>query len=284
MFRKIMKKITTGALAVACVLGCIGTFTACDDGNPEARITLEFNGEEYVLNYQLYKDKTPATVNHFIWLADNGYYDGMCIHDYQDANNRWYTGAYTYDNGSLAYKDYYTFVRSSTNFKSFPQTVWADEEQDTPLLSVYGEFSDNKFKVGADDKDVLRQQYGSLSMYYHVKETDRKIWVKNSKGEIIERSYSENSATSMFYISTITGTQKNSAHCTFATLKNTSVLEDLQDAITEYIGDGEDASFVTATEMHQDPYDPIVGKDYIQTTYDVPDEPIVIKEIRITKY
>lgn len=282
MFKKTMKKMMAGALAVTCVFGCVGTFAACDDGNPEAKIVMEFNGEEYVLNYQLYKDKTPATVNHFIWLVENEYYDGMCIHNYQDANNRWYTGAYTTDeNGNLDYEDYDTFVRSSSNFKSFPQTVWADEEQETPMLSVYGEFSDNSFKVGANDSDVLKQQYGSLSMYYHAKDTDRQVWVKNTKGEIIKRGYSANSATSMFYISTISGKQTNTAHCTFATLNNTSVLEDLQAAIAEYIEDqGEDYSFVTQRSEEQ--HDSMVGN--YSVSYDVPNEPIIIKEVRITKY
>ena len=286
MFKNIVKKITTGVLALTCVFGCLGTFTACDDGNPEAQITLEFNGVEYVLNYQLYKDKTPATVNHFMWLVENEYYNGLCIHDYQASNNRMYTGAYSLDdNGNLDYKDYYEFVQTSENFKSFPQTVWNDEEQEDPLFSVYGEFSANIFKVGDNDKDVLKQQFGSLSMYYHAKDADgRKAWVKKTNGEIIERSYSENSATSMFYISTITTVQKNSSHCTFATLNNKDALENLQDAIADYIGEEEDSWFVTSKTMIKDPLDPIVGSKNLETTYSVPNEPIVIKSVRITKY
>ena len=281
MFKKIVKKITTGALALTCVFGCLGTFTACDEGNPEAQIILEFNGEEYVLNYQLYKDKTPATVNHFIWLVENQYYDGLCIHDYQPGNTRLYTGAYSYADGNLEYKNYYEFAHD--NFKSFPQTVWSDEEQEDPLFSVYGEFSDNLFKVGDNNRDVLKQQYGSLSMYYHAKDADgRKVWVKNSKGEIIERDYSPNSATSMFFIATNSAT--NNSHCTFATLNNTGALDDLYDAITEYIGEEDEDWFVTPRTMIKDPLDPIVGSKNVETTYNVPNEPIVIKTIRMTKY
>ena len=286
MFKKLVKKIATGVLALTCLFGCVGTLTACDDGNPEAQIVLEFNDKEYVLNYQLYKDKTPATVNHFIWLVENQYYDGLCIHDYQPGNGRMYTGAYSLDaNDNLDYKDYYEFVTSSKNFKSFPQTVWNDEDKESPLLSVYGEFSANKFKVGVNDKDVLKQQFGSLSMFYHSKDADgRKVWVKKSDGTLIERSYSENSATSMFYISTITGVQKNSAHCTFATLNNKDALEDLQDAIEDYIGSEEASWFVSSKTMFKDPLDPIVGSKNQETTYSVPNKPIVIKTIRMTKY
>ena len=285
MFKKMAKKMLTGALAITCVFGCMGTFTACDDGNPEAQITLEFNGSEYVLNYQLYKDKTPATVNHFIWLVENEYYNGLCIHNYQAANNRMYTGAYELDeNGNLDYKDYYEFARK--NIKSFPQTVWFDEEKEDPLFSVYGEFAENKFNVGANNKDVLKQQYGSLTMYYHAKadEDSRKVWVKKTNGEIIERNYSENSATSMFYISTVTSATSNSSHCTFATLNNQDVLHDLEDAIADYIGGEDDDWFVTSKTMVRDPLDPIVGTKNLETTYSVPNEPIIIKSARITKY
>ena len=285
MFKKMAKKMLTGALAITCVFGCMGTFTACDDGNPEAQITLEFNGSEYVLNYQLYKDKTPATVNHFIWLVENEYYNGVCIHNYQAANNRMYTGAYELDeNGNLDYKDYYEFARK--NIKSFPQTVWFDEEKEDPLFSVYGEFAENKFNVGANNKDVLKQQYGSLTMYYHAKadEDSRKVWVKKTNGEIIERNYSENSATSMFYISTVTSATSNSSHCTFATLNNQDVLHDLEDAIADYIGGEDDDWFVTSKTMVRDPLDPIVGTKNLETTYSVPNEPIIIKSARITKY
>lgn len=285
MFKKMAKKMLTGALAITCVFGCMGTFTACDDGNPEAQITLEFNGSEYVLNYQLYKDKTPATVNHFIWLVENEYYNGLCIHNYQAANNRMYTGAYELDaNGNLDYKDYYEFARK--NIKSFPQTVWFDEEKEDPLFSVYGEFAQNKFNVGANNKDVLKQQYGSLTMYYHAKadEDSRKVWVKKTNGEIIERDYSENSATSMFYISTVTSATSNSSHCTFATLNNQDVLHDLEDAIADYIGEEEEDWFVSSKTMVRDPLDPIVGTKNLETTYSVPNEPIIIKSARITKY
>ncbi len=285
MFKKIVKKITTGALALTCVFGCFGTLTACDDGNPEAQMILEFNGEEYVLNYQLHKDKTAATVNHFIWLVENEYYDGLCIHDYQPGNTRLYTGAYSYDGGNLEYKNYYEFVQTSKNFSSFPQTVWADKEMEDPLLSVYGEFSENLFKVGDNNRDALKQQYGSLSMYYHAKgdlAEGRKVWVKNSKGEIIERDYSPNSATSMFFIAT--NSAMNNSHCTFATLNNVDRLEDLEEAIIDYIGDEDEDWFVTSKKAIKDPFDPIVGTKNVETTYRVPNEPIVIKSIRMTKY
>lgn len=274
MFKKVVKKIAMGALALTCVFGCVGTFTACDEGNPEAQITLEFNGQEYVLYYQLYKDKTPKTVNHFIWLVENGYYDGLCIHDYQASKKRWYTGAYSLDdNGDLEYKDYYGIVTAST----LPQTVWSDSDRTVPLYTLYGEFKANKFSVGANNKDVLKQSYGTLSMYYDAsedEEEDRKVWVTNSMGEVIERDYTPNSATSMFYISTVTSSTTNNSHCTFATLYNTATLESLEDAIADYIGDEDNDWFVTTTPDTQN----------AEIEYKLPNEPITVKSVRMTKY
>ena len=282
---KIVKKIAMGVLALTCTFGCVGTFTACDEGNPEAQIVLEFDGKEYALNYQLYKDRTPKTVNHFIWLAENNYYDGLCVHNYQSASNRWYTGAYSVDdNGNLDYKDYYTFVQT---VKGFTHSVWRDTEKDDPLFTLYGEFKANGFNVGQNNRDALKQQYGSLSMYYHAKDEESgKVYVQSPDGSEtpIKKNYSENSTTSMFYISTLEKTTSDEAHCTFATLNNKDVLEDLQEAIADYIGEEEDDWFVTSTTVIKDPYDMIVGKQQLEVTYKVPNEPITIKSVRITKY
>ena len=50
------------------------------------------------------------------------------------------------EDGGLVYKDYYATVKADT-FKNFSHSVWADEEQNTPLYTLYGEFSNNKFFI-----------------------------------------------------------------------------------------------------------------------------------------
>ncbi len=283
---KIVKKIAMGVLALTCTFGCVGTFTACDEGNPEAQIVLEFNGQEYTLNYQLHKDRTPKTVNHFIWLVENQYYDGLCVHNYQaGSSGKLYTGAYEVDaNGNLDYRDYYEFVQTT---KGFTHTVWRDAEKEDPLFTLYGEFKENGFNVGQNNRDALKQEYGSLAMFYHTTGKDGvDVFVANPNGSETPikkvSGYSKNSATSMFSISTATSAKLEEGRCTFATLNNKDVLEDLEEAIADYIEDNEE--FVTETTVTQDPGDSIVGKKNLQVKYQVPNEPIEIKSARITKY
>ena len=94
--KKTLKKITCGILAAVSVFGCAATLTACETSHPEVEMKVEFNGETYTLDYKLYRELAPQTVKHFLWLADNGYYDGLCVHDYsQNDYLRLYTGAYS---------------------------------------------------------------------------------------------------------------------------------------------------------------------------------------------
>ena len=79
MAKKTLKKITCTALAFASVFACAATATACETARPQVEMKIEFNGETYTLEYELYRKIAPTTVSHFIWLADNGYYDGLCV-------------------------------------------------------------------------------------------------------------------------------------------------------------------------------------------------------------
>ena len=94
-FRKI-KHIAAG-VAAAAVVGVTAALSGCalETSRPRARITFEFNGTEYTVEYQLYRDMYPQTVRHFIELADAGFYDGTIIHDY--TSNDIYGGGYKYD-------------------------------------------------------------------------------------------------------------------------------------------------------------------------------------------
>jgi hypothetical protein len=134
--KKILRKITCGILATACALGCAATLTACETTHPEVEMTIEFNGKTYTLEYKLYRDLAPQTVKHFLWLADNGYYDGLCVHDYsQDDYTRMYTGAYqaaedTEDADGLVYRKYYDTIKESKDFDDFPVSVWMPKDKE----------------------------------------------------------------------------------------------------------------------------------------------------------
>lgn len=293
MFKKTMKKIVCGVLAVSATVACMGTMTACETKHPEVKMEISFNGETYTLEYELYRKIAPTTTNHFLSLVENGYYDGLCIHDYTD--NKWYTGAYEYDETKeeLVYQKYYEII---SNY-DLPESVWNtkskkdDKGKSTATGTLYGEFYANGgFTV---ESGALKQSFGSLTMYYTAKDVDQEVYIERLDGNgVTARQYKYNSATSQFFISLSKTETKDNNYCTFATLQedSVSVLEDLQEAIKDYIADeyaateDEDAkTFAPEKKTQIDEDDRFISKDSY-ATYKVPQEPIVIKKMTVEKY
>lgn len=297
MSRKIMKKVACNLLALASVVACAGTFTACETSHPKVEMEIEFNGETYTLEYKLFRKIAPSTVSHFLFLAENGYYDGLCVHDYDMSAEKMYTGAYTATDASddadgLVYKPYYEEIKKFSNYSEFPASVWSNEARTTPTYTVYGEFSSNKFSV---ESGALKQTFGSLTMYYHEKDTEDRVYATylggDRKGETVAREYKYNSATSQFFISLSESTSSSAKYCTFAQLNGDNSedeLQDLIDDIKDYIEDvygEEDAEgFVTGHSVRVDEDDPFVGKKSQTVTFEVPTKPIVIKKVSVKKY
>ncbi|MBE7078984.1 MAG: hypothetical protein E7380_03915 [Clostridiales bacterium] len=287
MLKKAIKKIACGALAISSVLACVGTMTACETDHPEVEMTIEFNGETYVLEYELNRNVAPATTAHFLWLADNGYYDGLCVHNYEES--KLFTGAYSHtkdaeDEDGLVYKSYYEVVKKYGNLKDFPVSVWKEKSKLTPTYTVYGEFGANNFRV---ENGALNETFGSLTMYYHTKDTSDRVYVKRAdsdEGAVSPKDYKYNSATSMFYISLATGETAHNEYCTFAVLNEDSVeiLQDLQTAIDEYYDDKDE--FTKEHTLLIDADDAYVGDHKNQVTYHVPVKPIVIKKVEVTSF
>ena len=297
MSKKMMKKLVCNTMAVLSVSACLGVATACETAHPEVEMTIVFNDKEYVLEYELYRNIAPSTVNHFLTLVDKDYYDGLCVHNYDDASAKMYTGVYSVatdasDEDGLTYKPYYETV---AKYENFPVSVWMDAEKSKPLYSVYGEFDANGFTV---ENGAKKQSYGSLTMYYFEKDTKAKAYApylsEEKAGEVATREYKYNSATSQFYISLSTTVSASSKYCTFATLKEDSVevLQELQEAIADFaeeayaVEDDESAisEFTTKHTVAVDIDDPIVGNKTKTQNFLVPNEPIVIKEIVTKKY
>jgi cyclophilin family peptidyl-prolyl cis-trans isomerase len=285
MFKKTMKKIACAALATVSVVGCVGMFTACETNNPEVKMTIEFQDETYTLEYKLYRKIAPSTVKHFLWLAENGYYDGLAIHDYDATNNKLFGGAYTAEGTSLTYKEYYDVIKTFDNYANFPHSVWGQKDKTSPTYTLYGEFENNKFQVTSG---ALKENFGTLTMYYTTKNTTDRVYVKRAAdGEISPKDYKYNCATSMFYISTRTSAKADKSYCTFATLNNKGELEELLDDIALCIEENYNddvAEFVSAKQMYVDADDAYVSSQNKSVSYDVPKEAIVIKSVKVTKY
>ena len=299
MFKKTMKKIACGALVIASVVACAGTFTACETSHPEVKMELQFNNKTYTLEYKLYRNIAPSTTNHFIWLVENGYYNNLCVHNYDSTNQRMYTGGYSVatseeDEDGLTYKPYYTTVKEYAAKSTFPATVWLNDNKTNPTYTVYGEFEDNGFKVENGDVD---QTFGSLTMYYNKKDTSEMVYTpylkKDKEGQTALRKYSGNSATSLFYISLYETSIDNTAYCTFATLDEDSVevLQGFKSDLAAYISanyeaaeNGEKESFTEEHKVSVDSDDKFVGEKDTKLNFNVPKSAIIIKSITVTKY
>ena len=292
--KKTMKKIVCAALSAATVLGGAFAFAGCTTNHPEVEMQIAFNGQTYTLEYKLYRKISPNTVNHFLALAENGYYNGLCVHDY--SVSKWYTGAYSYNaasevDGGLMYKDYFSIVSNFDN-KDFV-SVWKDSQGEIPTYTLYGEFAQNGMKM--DKGDFLSQSFGSLSMFYEDKgdnASEMQVYVKRVDGKGMRaKTYEMNSATSIFAIN-LSGSGVDSYHVTFATLSEDSVstLTELKDAINAYIKkhyseEEENApEFTEEVEIHYGEGDPFIEDAGLTVKYDVPAEPIVIKSVTVKKY
>ena len=321
MNKKFLRRL--GAIAVAATVsaGALMLFAGCTTDHPEVTITYAFNGKEYKVDYRLSRVDAPKTVQHFIELADAGFYDGLCIHNYD--SNYLYGGGYELvdgQNNRYDYKDpvadmsayelrevdYFTRVQALEEAgKKFTQSVWAAEgtaahpKQGAGLYTVYGEQGSHLENPNRE----LSHGMGALVMYYTDKGSNSaKVTVvrsdggKDNDGEPLQHeSYTEDSATSLFY--TYTSASINSSlaekYCVFGVVKDLEkfngedgLLQAIRDYIEQY-EDDENFSFTTEQEMKLNEYDPFeeVKRGDLTETFNVPlRSPIIIASVKVNKY
>ncbi len=324
MKKRILSRI--GAVAASAVLGVgmLAMFAGCSTNNPEVTITYSFNGKDYNVDYVLSRVDAPQTTQHFIELADAGYYDGVAIHDY--TSNFLYAGGYRIideegnpyvygeDNSLKTFEleeiDYFSTVKKLEADKNitFTQSVWtaagtaSNPLKGDGLYTVYGEFSG---KVDVEYSRDNRHTTGALVMYYTEKGTVREeVTVARADGgkgngedknPLQYENYADNSATSLFYtyLSPNVNSDLEKKYCVFGMAKNfeKQLTEGLLKAITDYCDqhtDDENFSFTTEqADVKINTYEPFeeVRKEGRTTTYSTPlTMPIVIKTVKVTKY
>lgn len=97
--------------------------------NPQVVITLS---DDRIINLELYKDMAPITVENFLKLVDQAYYDGVIFHRII-ANFMIQTGGYYIEDNALKEKD--------------------------RVEPIYGEFASNGFS-----QNTLKHEFGVISM------------------------------------------------------------------------------------------------------------------------
>ncbi len=301
-FRKFGRVMFTLALAGA-AFAVSTTMSGCkNNGRAEAEITIEYDGVSYVLEYTMYRNMYPQTVQHFIELADSHFYDNTIIHDYQTSN--WYGGGYDYLNGDveageISYTQSYAtdslleYLENASKEKQYfdladpakgviTPTVYdsvSEGKYVTPYRTLIGEFTQNNHKI---ENGALKNSYGALKFHYVSKSTEdtsyKKVYLNKYGSDFgVMGEYRYNSATSLFSIQTGTSTSSDSTHATFATLDNADTLRSLRTAVTKSY-DYEDVN------VYVDNWDEILGPNKNQTTYRLTKKPIIVRSVRITKY
>lgn len=290
--KRIVALVSTAALSAAALV----MFAGCTTRHPQVTITYTFNGEDYEVDYTLSRNDAPKTVEHFIELADAGFYDGLCIHDYDSSFLR--TGGYRLENGEPQEVDYFSWVKNyeTENGFEFTQSVWMTN--DTPLYTVYGEF--NKNAVYPEYSNEYYHKAGALVMYYTEKGNFngdvtvlRADGGKGNDGDPKDlKKYVYNSATSLFYTFTGSGTgysERAAKYAVFGMAKDyeNQLEKGLLKAIADYTEDleGEDqfTEERTLTINKNEPF-ALVQNANTKATYKVPVEPITIKTVKVTKY
>lgn len=312
MSKKIKKACL--ALAMAGLVGVSVGASACGTTkHPNARITIEFNGEAYVIDYMLYRNMYPQTVQHFIELADSGFYNDTIIHDYKSYD--WVGGAYDYDEEeTVGYSDsysrsamkdylanhskeeeYYNLVTEGIKSGKFSASVYKTSVYDKngnetvdvseALPTLIGEFSTNDHKI--EEGKGLRATFGTIKMFYYKKDVDNHVVVKDSFGDIMPRDYKYNCATSLFSLQMSNSTSYAVGdYATFGQLKNDSAKERLQDLIADIADYGNElgstSKWSTSVSMLVDNFDNFAGKD-VETSFTTTSAPLIIRSIKITK-
>lgn len=312
-FKKLKRII--GAVALSGLCAAVPALSGCNTDHPEAKITVSFDGVEYVLEYKLYRNMYPQTVQHFIELADNGFYDNTFVHNY--TTSYWYAGGYDYvtdgsENAevekdySAAYKDGKEgfgeyLMNTASKEKAYAELAdpaagkitpsvykdLIDGKYSRPLTTLIGEFSNNQHKI---DNGALKSSRGCLRMYYSSKSSidsakNVRVYLdKQGSDKGVMGDYNYNSATSMFSIQTSSTVSNDSSYCIFGVIKNLSTFDSLKDAVSAYRTKVGSTNFSRTVDVYVDNYDEYVGASVNEVSYVVTCEAIVIKSVKITKY
>jgi hypothetical protein len=117
-----MKRLFKGLIALCVAVCCLLSVTACDEiknGSKIKTVTITFdvNGTEEKIDFELYLNLAPATIEHFEYLARNNYYDDSVVSNIKSyvEFGAWYgeKGEYVSKYAENATKGYSSLITSA---------------------------------------------------------------------------------------------------------------------------------------------------------------------------
>lgn len=286
------------------VLPLAASGCSTETAHPSVKITFEFEGESYSVEYTLYRNMYPHTVRHFIELADSGFYNNMLIHNY--TANDWFTGGYSYDETSYAnakemngLSDYLESHSKDNSYISLFEngklsaSVYGEgpgkADFDNPYPTLIGEFYNNIHQE--IEKGALSDEYGCLKMFYYTKETTQHVYVLPTSDQQIVADYKTNCATSLFALQVgTTSTYTSKDYCVFAKVNDIGAFDDFVEAVRESLtNEGDSMSdYSDAYEVIVDGWDEWTDKQEtdrnISQTFHLTHKPIIVKKVEVTGY
>ena len=162
-----MKRLFKGVIALCCALTCILGASSCatvKDGSKiqTVAITFEVDGKQEVINFELYLNFAPGTIDHFTYLSNQGYYTDTVV---SNVKGHIEFGAYYLNNGSFKSKYDEDATKSYNSIISSYATAdkYVGPEKDPRYnedYTVVGEFTNNGFAgntLGLDGALVLKR-------------------------------------------------------------------------------------------------------------------------------
>ena len=174
--KKLLKKLTVAVLSVSCLFGAVACSSTVKGGSKiqVMTVTFDIDGTEKSVDFELYLNYAPGTIDHVKYLIGKGYYDGTLVSnvnkqiefgEYEEGRVSKYT-----DKAKLSYvsaiKDYAT--ADKTNGSSGTIKRYVDEEgKINENYAINGEFELNGIKGNKLDFSngalVLKREVGTES-------------------------------------------------------------------------------------------------------------------------
>ena len=174
--KNLFKKLVVAALSVSCVIGAIGCSSNVENGSKIETLTVTFDidGTEKSVDFKLYINYAPGTIEHVKYLVGKNYYDNTLVSnvnkhiefgEYEEASSgrvSKYSDAATLSYVSLM--SHYSIDNKTLGSSGSHKSYYDDNGKPNEGYAINGEFEANGFKNNKLDFSngalVLKREIG----------------------------------------------------------------------------------------------------------------------------